>query len=582
LAPIEDIKQESKKDGPTEKERNDKEWKDKESTDKVLTDKEWKETEVVLTSFLRVWKNYSLYPQTHVNCKASLKNFHTQLKNYLKINGKLRFDFEKGALNFKGRAILSEPREEGYLTYNLFRDGIQWLQFKEGLEEKELSVFLGILNEYRILAEEPDGDLVTALWANFLPHIQYNIADLFWGAEPEMDFSTTPKPTSKSSSSSQKKVKPTVKETGEFESILPIDIESLAITHKEYEELNTMVRSEEMRDPTPDFLDALIDCLLQHKQKENFDSILKSFEEEFHASIARKDFDITQRILKSLRYVLGYTEAGTPWIRPAIDKLFVSMHSDKSLLPLQASWDDLDEKQLAKVKESLLLFQPDAIEAICNLFLQASSLNIQQMLMDVILSLASRDYRPIEALLNRPEEELVRKLVNVLGQIKGEGPSQILFKMVHHSSAKVRQDVINCLLQQDANNIQKLYTLINDENDLIRRTILNYMKVDKSGTSEDFLLNYLGQEKFKADQDTHVIECFKTLGRCGSNRCLPFLKKTLTGRGGLKDILKQTNRKGAAIVLKTMGTEDAIKVLEDASRSLYPNIRYIARHAMKG
>jgi len=567
LASIEDIKQKSKKDGPTEKDRNDK---------------EWKETQVVLQSLLRAWKNYSLYPETHINCRTTLKNFHTQLENYLKSHGKLRFDFEKGALNFKGKAILSEPREEGYLTYNLFRDGIQWLQFKEGLEEKELSVFLGILNKYRILAEEPDGDLVTALWSNSLPHIQYNVADLFWGAEPEMDFSTTPKPASKSSSSSQKEVKPTVKPTKEFESILPIDIESLAITHKEYEELNTMVLLEEKRDPTPDFLDALIDCLLQHKQKESFDSILEAFEEEFHDSIARKDFEITQRILKSLRYVLGYTEAGTPWIRPAIDKFFVSMHSDKSLLPLQALWDDLDANQLAKVKEFLLLFQPDAIEALCNLFLRASSLNIQQMLMDVILSLASRDYRPIEALLNRPEEELVKKLVNVLGQIKGEGPSQILFKMVHHSSAKVRQAVINCLLEQDAKNIQKLYTLINDENDLIRFTILNYMKRDKSGTSEDFLINYLGQEKFKSEQDTHIIECFKTLGRCGSNRCLPFLKDTLAARVGLKDILKQTNRKGAAIALKTMGTEDAIKILEDASRSLFPNIRYIARQALKG
>ena len=563
-----DIEQESIKNGPP-----DEVWKDKDSADK-----EWRETQVVLKSFLRAWKNYSLYPDTHVNCKAGLKNFYTQLENYLKINGSLRFEFARGALNFKGKVILSEPREEGYLTYNLFRDGIQWLKFKKGIEEEELNVFLGILNKYRILADEPDGDLVTALWSNFFPHIQYNVADLFWGAEPEMDFSTTPKPESKFSSSSQKNVKA----DGEFESILPIDVESLAITHKEYEELNKMVRLEERRDPTPDFLDALIDCLLQNKQKENFESILEAFEEEFNDSIARKDFEITQRILKSLRYVLTYTEAGTPWIRPAIDKFFVSVHSDKSLLPLQESWDDLDEKQLAKVKDFLLLFQPDAIESLCNMFLKASPLNVRQMLMDVINALASRDYRPIEALLNRPEEELIVNLVNILCQIKGEGPIQILFKMIHHSSVKVRQVVINCLLQQDVKNIQKLYTLINDENDFIRRTILNYMKVDKSGTSEDFLLNYLGQEKFKSDQETHVIECFKTLGRCGSNRCLPFLTQTLTGRVGLKDILKQTNRKGAAIALKTIGTEDAVKILEDASHSLFPNIRYIARQAMKG
>lgn len=541
-------------------------------------EKEWKETQMVLQSLLRTWKNYSLYPETHINCKTTLERFHHQLEIYLNAHGRLRFEFTKRELLFKGKAILSEPREEGNLTYNLFRDGIQWLQFKQGIEEEELKVLLNILNQYRILAEEPDGDLVTALWSNPFPHIQYYVADLFWGAEPEIDFSTTPRPDVKASLSSQKKVKT----SKEFESILPLDIESLAIRQKEYEELNAMVRLEEKRDPTPDFLDAMIDCLLQHKQKDYFDSILEALEEEFHDSIARKDFDITLRILKSLHYVLGYTEAGTPWIRPAIEKFFESLLSDKSLRPLQALWNDLDEKQLAKVKEVLLLFKPEAVETVGKLFLKESSLNIQQMLMDVILSLASRDYRPLEALLNRPEEELVLRLVNVLGQIKGDGPSQFLFKMVRHSSAKVRQEVINCLLQQDSKNIQKLYFLIDDENDIIRRTIINYMRHEKSITSEAFLVNYLVQEKIKSLGESHIIKCYKTLGKCGSHRSIPFLKETLNGRGGLKDLFKLTSRKGAAIALKTMETQEAIKILEDASRSFYPNIRFIARQVMKG
>lgn len=558
MAPIKDNLQKSKKVGPTEK--------------------EWKETQVVLTSILRTWKNYSLYPETHINCQTTLDKLHTQLEVYLKTHGRLKFEFTKGQLIFKGKEILSEPREEGNLTYNLFRDGIQWLEFQEGIEGKEVKTFFSILNQYRILSDEPDGDLVTALWSNPLPHIQYHVADFLRGTEPEIEFSTTPEFGDTASPSSQTDDKA----SREFESILPIDPESLLITPKELEELARMVRLEEARNPTPDYLDALIDCLLQHKQKENFDLILEALEEEFHDSIARKDFEITHRILKSLRYVLGYSEAGTPWVRPIIEKFFFSTRSSKALKPLQALWADMDEKQLAKVKEILLLFQPDSIETLGNMLVQTSSFKVQRMLMNVIFKLASRDYRPIEALLNRPEEELVRKLVNVLGHVKGEGPSQILFKMVHHSSALVRLEAINSLLRQEPENIQKLFSLINDESDSVRRIILNYMGQKKSSISEDFLLNYLGREKFKSSQEAHAIACFKTLGQCGSNRSIPFLKDTLNGRGGLKDFWKLTNRKGAAIALKTMGTKEATQILNDASRSFYPNIRYVARQVLQG
>lgn len=552
--------------------------KNQKSIQEGPTEKEWKDTQSVLTSFLRAWKNYSLYPETHVNCEASLQNFFKQIETYLSTYDRLRFEFIKGQLLFKGKAILSEPREEGNLTYNLFRDGIQWLQFQKGLESIELKVFLNILNKYRILADEPDGDLVTALWSNSFDHIQYHVADLFWGVEPEIEFSANPSAKVKAALSPHSDAKG----SKEFESIVPLDAESMVITHREYEELAQVVSLEEKRDPTPDFLDVMIDCLLQHKEKENFDSILEALEKEFYDSIARNDFNITHRILKSLRYVIGYAASGTPWVQQAIDKFFVSVSSAKSLQSLQASWDGMDDKQLAKVKESFLLFHPGAIETLGMMLLQTSSYKIQQMLTGVILSLASRDYKPIEALLNRPEEELIRKLVKVLGQIKGEGPAKAIYKMVHHSSAIVRQEAVNCLLKQDAKNIQKLYKLIDDESEIISRTILNYMGQEKNSASEDFLINYLRHGKFKSSQEAHIIRCYNALGQCRSQRSILFLKETLNSRGGVKDLLKLTDRKGAAMALKAIGSEEAIEVLEAASKSLYPNIRYITRQVMKG
>ena len=121
-----------------------------------------------------------------------MERFWQQLETFLQAHGNLRFELEKDRLIFQGEAILTELPEDGNLPFTLFRDGIQWLEFQDGIEAKEIEEFLRILNKYRLLSDEPEGDLVTALWEAELPHIEHQVAEFFWGAEPEADFKTAP------------------------------------------------------------------------------------------------------------------------------------------------------------------------------------------------------------------------------------------------------------------------------------------------------------------------------------------------------------------------------------------------------
>jgi HEAT repeat protein len=203
------------------------------------------------------------------------------------------------------------------------------------------------------------------------------------------------------------------------------------------------------------------------------------------------------------------------------------------------------------------------------------------MLTEVILSLASRDLRPLEAMLDRPEEDLVQKLVQVVGSLGGERPTQILAKMVQHSSARVRQTAAKGLLRRDGASIKELFRLIEDEDDSVRRLILHHMGQERNEVSETLLLQYLEEGKIKGSDDKHIIACFRTLGRCGSPRSLPFLRQTLVGRGWLPSLGSSAYRQGAALALQTMRIKGAQEVLEDASRSLKPGVRRIARKVMK-
>ena len=541
------------------------------------TDEEWQAAENVLTSLQLARKNYSLYPEDHINCTRAMERFWQQLETFLQAHGNLRFELDKDRLIFQEEAILTEPPEDGNLPFTLFRDGIQWLEFQDGIEAQEIEDFLRILNKYRLLSDEPEGDLVTALWDAELPHIQHHVAEFFWAAEPEAEFTIPPAKEDISSVLSEEEEQ----EASESEAVAPIDPITLELTPEEEAELQEMVRLEEKRDPTADYLNAVLDSLLELREKENFDPILESLEEEFHDSLARRDFEVTLKILKSLHHVRQICESETTWAIPIIDSFFLTASSSQSLRPLQAAWSEMDAGQIEKMKEILLVLQPEAIHTLGAMLLQTPSLRLQQMLTEVILSLASRDLRPLEAMLDRPEEDLVLKLVQVVASLGGEKPIQILSKMVHHSSARVRQVAVKGLLRRGPASIKELFHLIEDKDDSVRRLILHHMGQERNEASETLLLQYLEEGNIKGSDDKHIIACFRILGRCGSPRSIPFLRQTLFGKSWMPDLRSPAYRQGAALALKALNIEGAQQVLEDASRSLKPGVRRIARKVMQ-
>jgi hypothetical protein len=541
------------------------------------TDEEWQAAENVLTSLQLARKNYSLYPEDHINCTRTMERFWQQLQTFLQAHGNLRFELDKDRLIFQEEVILTEPPEDGNLPFTLFRDGIQWLEFQDGIEAQEIEDFLRILNKYRLLSDEPEGDLVTALWEAGLPHIEHHVADFFWGAEPEADFTVQPAKEDINTVLAEEEEQ----ESSESEGIASIDPSTLELTPEEEAELQEMVRLEEKRDPTADYLNAVLDSLLELREKENFDPILESLEEEFHDSLARKDFEVTLKILKSLQHVRHICESETSWAIPVIDSFFLTASSSQSLRPLQAGWTEMDAGQIEKMKEILLVLEPEAIHTLGPMLLQTPSLRLQQMLTEVILSLASRDLRPVEAMLDRPEEDLVLKLVQVVASLGGERPIQILTKMVHHSSASVRQVAVKGLLRRGPASIKELFHLIEDKDDSVRRLVLHHMGQERNEASETLLLQYLEEGKIKGSDDKHIIACFRILGRCGSPRSIPFLRQTLFGKSWMPDLRSPAYRQGAALALKALNVKGAQQVLEDASRSLKPGVRRIARKVMQ-
>jgi hypothetical protein len=556
----------------------------------------------VLATLLLARKNYSLYPENHTICMNAIKQLHSQLETYLHKYGDLRLEIESDRLVYQGEIIHSEPREGGALPFTLFRDGIRWLEFTGGVDPGELKEFLRIIHEYRILSNDPEGDIVTAFWESEFSHIKYEVADFSWGSGQDTNYTPSFEDwdngltSLRGNKSGEREVDLTIlTDKGEKVSVSlrenklvdwetltdpAINQASLLLSPEEKVMVQEMIRREEQADQT-EYLDALLDSLLENKEQENFKIVLEVMEEEFKTSLTRRDFDITLKILRSLRYVLDTCTAEMPWASPFIEDFFLAVSSSQALSPLQTIWKDMGSGQVKKIEQILKLLKPDAIDTLGSILLQNHSSQHRQVLLDVMSSLASRDPRLLESLLKSPDDKLVQMLVHVLVNLKGEQSTKVLLKLVHHKSEYVRLEAVKGLLQRGPARIQDIFKLIHDKDETIRRLILRQIGQSRDHITEGLLLDYLEHRKFKSTDNEHVIACFITLGQCGSSRSIPFLRRTLLGWGWMPTFWRAAHRNGAAMALSILGMKEARQVLEDAGRSLYPSVRRIVRKVKK-
>src|SRR5210317_1135655 len=128
-------------------------------------DKELQDARQVINIFIQAWKNYGLYPEDHVNTKRSFEKLVGAFGNFFTAHDDLRLNVEKDRLLCGSEIIYEvspEAPSEDIITL-LYRDGIKWVEFQEGLPLDEIAAFYRLAYKYRLFAEETEGDIVTAL-----------------------------------------------------------------------------------------------------------------------------------------------------------------------------------------------------------------------------------------------------------------------------------------------------------------------------------------------------------------------------------------------------------------------------------
>jgi hypothetical protein len=394
----------------------------------------------LINIIMLAWKNFGLYPEEHTASQKAIQNLASTFDKFFNTHGDLRLTVEKDRLLYESdilREVSSDTTTEDIISL-LYRDGIKWFEFQHGLTIDELTCFFKIAFKYRMLEEETEGDIVTALMDADLEHITLKAVDTFWQDFPLIDFSQldTSLPETEETAYQIETDKPqeperSVRMETYAKSIADPSVSDALweISPTEHEKLQQMVLDEENWDNAEDIFDVMLVILQSQTDRENFAAVLDFTSEEVVETIEQEEFGLLLDLFQSLHKLLHKeTSVDHAWIRPLIDRFFQNLSSpgvfdlitDK-LLKLH----DNDTEKLKVLRQVLLYFSPMVIISLGPIIMQSRSHKVQQMVLEVIEYLCHRDIGPLEKILEHHDQDLDEKLLPILSRLQGDRANKI-------------------------------------------------------------------------------------------------------------------------------------------------------------
>lgn len=543
------------------------------------------DTKSLFAYLMTTCKNVSLYPKDHSISINAIKQFHEKLEAYIHQYGDVRIEFEKDRVICQGIEVHTGPSQEGTLPFTLFRDGIRWLEFTEGIDLEEIREVLLIIHKYSVLTTEPEGDIVTDFWEAHFNHVPYKADDFISALAQDQIDSLSKSETKHSAAETEIEPEDTVESliVPAIDSVSPdssiIDPASFVLTPREQTELQEMVTREEMASTT-EHLNMLMDMLLEEQGEKDFNIVMEVLSEEFTESFICHHYKAALIILDGMRKILDSGRLRMPWAGPLIESFYKDISSDtKCLKPLKEIWSILNVQQMETLKLIFQHLKPESVDTLMHFLLLGQPSKLEQIVEDTVISLACQNIHCLEPLINDSDERIVEKVIPVLSRLEGDTSLKYLIKLARHSSASVRRMAVTAIGQTRGIQPSATFEFIDDSDASVRQVILKQMGKSRNETAEDLLMQYLQTRKFSTTQSEYIIECFKTLGKCGSSRSVPFLSKTLFHRKWMAGFKKSAYREGAALALVALKIPEALQVIEAAGRSLHPGLRRIAREA---
>ncbi len=531
----------------------------------------------VVRQLLLVFKNYGFYPEDHTTCRNVLAAFQKALTSFLETHGPLSLNIDKGRIEFGDETLHESAGRAGELDQVLFRDGIRSIEFQPGIAPEDVVRFCGLLNRYRVLDPEAEGDLVTGLWSAGIPHLTYD-ATIYWEAPPLESFPALKPGEGAMSAADLTRSAHEIVGNADVSGRETIPDSVTELTEAETERLREMVQAEENWDAMADVFDIFLIILDHQDHPAGFESVLDHMADEFRDAMSAREFDLSRKLLLEMEKIRRDPGPDRPWAVERLDAFFERISDPESLNVLrtgQPTLDRLTKAQFQDFFKTIGFLRPTAAVPLAEMLSEVESRPARRVLMEAITRLIQRDVRAADPLLSHPDETLVSAMVELVAGLSGGEAESRLATLLSHESPAIRRQVLERFLERYPDRVQEIFSRIDDESEAIRRRVLTHLARGRNPDAERLLREYLEAGGADAAERSHRTACFRALGHCGSAWSVPFLKEVLAGQPW-SDLLSMDNRgirADAALALGLLDTESARKVLRKARKSRFPHIR---------
>ncbi|MCK7489455.1 MAG: HEAT repeat domain-containing protein [Anaerotruncus sp.] len=543
-------------------------------TERSQTAKEFLDVKSFVASFVMALKNYALYPENHSISQKSLSTTKECLEEYFAGHELLRLNIEEGKLLFQGEIVHQDKPDEPFLTIPLFRDGIQWFEFREGLAIGELNTFLNLLTKHRAVKEEAEDDLSTALWEADLPHLNYKVDDAIWMGEPIVEFSNL-----RASPISIEQTEERAFESPTFDkkvNLSETEAGSFKLNFTDENKIKAMIHEEETRNCTKDCLDVLALILREQQSPEDYLTVIDFLVGEVQYALSQCEFNYILSFLESIESLSQTAPSDNPWLRNLSANFRQKISSPEVLTVLEQVWSQINtatDALMNALRKFLLMLPPEVISTLIPMLPRMKYPRVENMFVEVIAIHAGAGLINITELVDTMDERFVHRFITTFGVVGAHNTTKLLFDLTRHTSTKVREYAIHALAERDYENICKLFSRMEDEQPAIQHLICKHLGQQRSSTAERLLLAYLEKKRHKITNREHLLDCYRALGRCAGPQAIPILQKILLQRDwrALLGISMDPHRQGAALSLLLMPKEWNTKIILDSSRpKLFP------------
>jgi hypothetical protein len=552
-------------------------------------------------------KSFTLYPAGHVMAKKQIDTLLRSLAAFFEQESELALGIGRDGLTYRGNLLYEPLPADDPLIPPLLRDGFLWLAFRKGVDSDQIGFFLEVLNRYRILVDEPEGDLVTELWQADLRHICYDAIEDFWEVKPQFDFSHFQvEPLSMDTEGTDKNL------TGDPEDEAPVASQShgdtdtsqdgcsasaaiqieqptarrvlMHLSEKEKAHLKSQVENLDTQDNAAIVRDILLFTLAEQKDEGEFRQFLYLLQDLLFDLLYHRQPGHFHDLLRGLRVLQKKTRH--PWQQKAVGEFIQRLSSETVWENQSQFFRDLHTLSAAEQMQTarfVNLLTPSFVAVLARELGQVRGSTLHQNLVAAAAKLASRDIHALERCISGSGEVGLRQMVLILGEMTGDRARALLERMSRHPAGAVRETAVKTLLGKSDPSVETLLLYLSDSHIGVRSAILEYIGRTKNAEIETALCDYIKNDPGAAQDEDHLIRCYNALGKCGGPSTVTFLGETLLNRsaGGLLQFGGNVHRVGAAQALRHCPGAEAAALLEKAAKSLFPAIRGAYRKAMR-